>query len=175
MIRIINMVNDNNINNDAILSWDEYFMTIALIASLRSKDPNTKVGACIVDVNNHVLGTGYNGFIKGVDESCFPLSRDGEWLNTKYPYVIHAEVNCILNSVVSSLKDATLFCTLYPCNECAKQIIQSGIKRVVFLDNKHKDDKIYLASQRLFEVSGTKLEQLKSFSKEKLINLLSSS
>lgn len=142
------------------MNWDDYFMSNAIIASLRSKDPNTKVGACLVDKDKHIIGTGYNWFIKNTDDNLFPLNREGDWLNTKYPYIVHAEANCLLNTVVSSLKDSTLYCTLFPCNECAKLIIQSGIKRVVYLNNKHQNDNIYIASNRLFEASNTKIEKL---------------
>lgn len=139
--------------------WDAFFMSIALVTSLKSKDLNTKVGAVLVDGDNHIVGTGYNGFPKGVDDEQLPAGRDGMWLDTKYPYVVHAELNCILNSIVS-VKGCTLYCTLFPCNECAKAIIQAGIKRVVYLLDKHHDDDAYVASRRLFDMTGTELCQM---------------
>lgn len=155
------------------MNWDEYFMSIAVVVSLRSKDPNTKVGSCLVDENNHIIGTGYNWFIRNIDDNLFPTSREGSWLDTKYPYIIHAEANCLLNTVVSSLKNTTLYCTLYPCNECAKLIIQSGVKRVVYLDNKHKNDDIYVASERLFNSSSITVESMSDkFSISMLVNHL---
>lgn len=151
------------------LSWDNYFMAIAFIASLRSKDPNTKVGAVLVDGDKHIIGTGYNGFIKGIDESKLPFCRDGEWLQTKYPYVIHAEINCILNSITSTLKDSTLYCTLFPCNECVKAIIQKGIKEIVYL-NEPKIHDIYVASKRLIDLSNIECRKLKGFSISSIVN-----
>ena len=151
------------------LSWDEYFMAIAIVASLRSKDTNTSVGAVIVDPNKHIVATGYNGFPSGIKERELPKGRDGEWLNTKYPYTVHAELNAILNRTSLDLYGATIYCTLYPCNECAKAIIQSGIKEIVYLENKHKDDDIYKASEKLFSMTNIKIRQLNNFSKEALM------
>ena len=116
------------------ISWDEYFMGVSLLAAKRSKDPNTQVGACIVDSNHVILSTGYNGFPLGCSDDELPWARTGE--DTKYPYVVHAELNAILNSGGKSLRDATIYVGLFPCNECAKAIIQSGIREVVYLDDK---------------------------------------
>ena len=105
------------------ISWDEYFMGVSLLAAKRSKDPNTQVGACIVDSNHVILSTGYNGFPLGCSDDELPWARTGE--DTKYPYVVHAELNAILNSGGKSLRDATIYVGLFPCNECAKTIISS--------------------------------------------------
>jgi dCMP deaminase len=113
------------------ITWDEYFMGVALLAARRSKDPNTQVGACIVDENNVILTTGYNGFPIGCSDDEFPWDREGEI--TKYPYVVHAELNAILNASGKSLRGSRLYVALFPCNECAKAIIQAGIKKVIYL------------------------------------------
>lgn len=151
------------------LSWDSYFMSIAYIASLRSKDPNTKVGAVLIDQYKHIIGTGYNGFIKGIDESKLPLSRDGEWLETKYPYIVHAEINCILNSITTSLDGSTLYCTLFPCNECAKAIIQKGIKEIIYLNEPRTKD-TYIASKKLMDLSNITYRQLTEFNIRDILN-----
>ncbi len=118
------------------LKWDEYFMCLAQVCALRSKDPNTRVGACLVDENNKVISLGYNGMPTGCVDSKMPWSReDEEMLNTKYPYVCHAELNAILNAGGKSTKNATIYTTLFPCNECAKTIIQSGVVKVIYKQN----------------------------------------
>ncbi len=151
--------------NDYI-SWDEYFMGIAVLSSLRSKDPNTQVGACIVNGDKKIVGVGYNGFPIGCSDDDLPWMREGEWLDTKYPYVCHAELNAILNSSLPSLKGATLYVALFPCNECAKAIIQVGIKKVVYLSNKYKDADSTKASVRMMEAAGIELVELKTERKE---------
>lgn len=141
------------------ISWDEYFMGIALLSSLRSKDPSTKVGACIVDDNHKVVSIGYNGMPAGVDESELTWNK-GEDLDNKYLYVCHAEFNAILNTRNgASLKGCTVYVTLFPCNECAKAIIQTGIKEVVYLDNKYKDQTSTRASLKLLTLAGVKVRQ----------------
>lgn len=145
--------------NDYI-SWDEYFMGVALLAGKRSKDPNTQVGACIVDENNIILSTGYNGFPYGCSDDTFPWEREGE--DTKYKYVVHAELNAILNANGKLLKGAKLYVDLFPCNECAKAIIQSGIKEVVYLYDKYATTAETMASKRMLESSGVKTRQFKS-------------
>lgn len=115
------------------LSWDEYFMGVALLAAERSKDPNTRVGACIVDSRNRILSTGYNGFPQGCNDDGFPWEREGRLDETKYAYIVHAELNAILNAGGKSLADSRLFVILFPCNECAKAIIQAGIKEIFYL------------------------------------------
>ncbi|MDF2698555.1 MAG: cytidine deaminase [Haloplasmataceae bacterium] len=137
------------------LSWDEYFMGIAVLSANRSKDENTQVGACIVNQDKRIVGLGYNGLPIGCADSEYPWNREGEWLDTKYPYVVHAEPNAILNSN-SSLKDCIMYVTLFPCNECAKLIIQSGIKEVVYMEDKYKETDSIIASKRMFNSSGVK-------------------
>ena len=117
-----------------IISWDDYFMGLAHLSAMRSKDPSTQVGACIVGDDNRILSIGYNGAPNGFHDDEFPWERTGEFLDTKYPYVVHAEPNAILNAT-SDLTNATLYVTLFPCNECAKLIIQSGIKEVIYLSD----------------------------------------
>ena len=143
--------------NDYI-SWDEYFMRVALLASKRSKDPNTQVGACIVDKNNVILSTGYNGFPYGCSDDEFPWDRDGD--DTKYKYVVHAELNAILNSRGKSLTGAKLYVDLFPCNECAKAIIQSGVGEVVYLYDKYAHTAETQASKRMLTAAGVKFKQL---------------
>ena len=139
------------------INWNEYFMGVALLASKRSKDPSTQVGACIVDTENKILSTGYNGFPLGCSDDDFPWSRDGESTETKYPYVVHAELNAILNSRGKSLAGSKLYVALFPCNECAKAIIQSGISEVIYLSDKYKDTPLTKASRRMLETAGIKL------------------
>ena len=132
------------------ISWDEYFMGVARLSAMRSKDPHTQVGACIVNRKKRIIGIGYNGFPYGVEDDTFPWTQDGDWLDSKYPYVVHAEPNAILNSTVS-LDGATLYVTLFPCNDCAKLIIQSGIKELVYLEDKYHDQDSFTASRRMFD------------------------
>ena len=137
-----------------VLSWDEYFMSIALISAQRSKDPSTQVGACIVDENNHIIGIGYNGFPNGCKDDDFPWEKQSDdVLNTKYPYVCHAEMNAILNATQRRLEGCRMFVTLHPCNECAKMIIQCGIQTVYFLQNKYPNATATRATQRMFRAA----------------------
>lgn len=140
------------------ISWDEYFMGVALLASKRSKDPNTQVGACIVDSNNIILSTGYNGFPIGCSDDEYPWSREGT--DTKYPYVVHAELNTILNANGKNLRDSRLYVSLFPCNECAKAIIQSGIKEVIYLSDKYATTVGTVASKRMLKSAGVSVRQL---------------
>lgn len=142
-----------------VLSWDSYFMSIAHLSALRSKDPNTQVGACIVNPQKRVVGVGYNGFPKGCNDDEFPWEREGDFLETKYPYVVHAELNAILNSI-QSLNDCTIYVSLFPCNECAKAIIQSGIKCVVYESDKYNGTDANVASKKMFRDAGVELVQL---------------
>ena len=139
------------------ISWDEYFMGVALLAAKRSKDPNTQVGACIVDSDNIILSTGYNGFPYGCSDDVYPWERTGS--DTKYSYVVHAELNAILNAAGKDLKGARLYVDLFPCNECAKAIIQSGIAEVVYLYNKYAETPATQASRRMLISAGVKLTQ----------------
>lgn len=144
------------------ISWDEYFMGVALLASLRSKDPSTQVGACIVNRENKIVSTGYNGFPYGCSDEEYPWDRDGEWGETKYPYVVHGEMNAILNAHGISLQDARLYVVLFPCNECAKAIIQSGIREVVYLSDKYHDEPAFRASRRMLDSAGVTLRRLQT-------------
>ena len=137
--------------HNVYLSWDEYFMGITVFTSLRSKDPSSKVGAVIVNQKNHIVGTGYNGFIAGINESQYNWEREGSWLDTKYPYVVHAEANAILNSTTNNLENCKIYTTLFPCNECAKQIAQKGIKEVVYLSDKHRNQEYHTASLKILK------------------------
>ena len=148
------------------INWDEYFMGVALLAAKRSKDPNTQVGACIVDENNVILSTGYNGFPIGCSDDEFPWAREGE--QTKYPYVVHAELNAILNASGKSLRGAKIYVALFPCNECAKAIIQSGIKEVLYLSDKYNDTMLNIASKRMLMSAGVKFTQL-HFDRESIV------
>lgn len=138
------------------ISWDEYFMSMAILSSKRSKDPNTKVGACIVSMDKKVLSVGYNGMPIGIDDKKIPWGREGEELDTKYPYVCHAELNAILNSD-RNLHNSRIYVTLFPCNECAKALIQAGINEVVYLDDKYRDTNSGIASRRLLDMAGVKI------------------
>ena len=142
------------------ISWDEYFMGVAVLSALRSKDPNTQVGACIVNEDKKIVGVGYNGFPIGCSDDDLPWDREGEWLDTKYPYVCHAELNAILNSINGNLKNCTIYVDLFPCNECAKAIIQSGIKKVVYLSDKYKDTDSTKASKKMFSEAKVEFVQL---------------
>ena len=155
------MLNKPNIN------WDEYFMGMALLSSQRSKDPNTKVGACIVDADHKIVSNGYNGMPTGIDETKISWNK-GEGLDSKYLYVCHAEFNAILNTRDgAALKGCTLYVTLFPCNECTKAIIQTGIKEVVYLDNKYADTTAIKASLLMLQLAGVKVREYKG----RLINI----
>lgn len=138
------------------LTWDEYFMGIALLSSQRSKDPSTQVGACIVDKNNKILSMGYNGMPCHCSDDEYPWDNKGEPLNTKYLYVCHAELNAILNYGGGSLAGAKVYTTLFPCNECAKAIIQSGITDVIYMCDKYCETDSVIASKRMFDTAGVK-------------------
>lgn len=152
------------------ISWDEYFMGIAILSSRRSKDPSTQVGACIVNNHNKIMSVGYNGFPRGCNDDEFPWERTGDEYETKYPYVCHAELNAILNNGGGSLEDCKIYVALFPCNECAKAIIQSGIKEVFYLSDKYADSVGVRASKRMFESAGVKYIQLKPAKDELIID-----
>ncbi|MBR0516382.1 MAG: dCMP deaminase family protein [Eubacterium sp.] len=142
--------------NDYI-SWDQYFMGIAMLSAERSKDPNTQVGACIVGPDNRILSVGYNGMPQGCEDDDMPWGRDGAALESKYMFVCHAELNAILNYRGSrNFKDARLYVTLFPCNECAKAIIQSGIKEIIYGSDKYHGTDSTLASKKMFDLTGIK-------------------
>ena len=142
------------------ISWDEYFMGVAKLSAARSKDPNTQVGCCIVSPDNKILSMGYNGFPIGCSDDLFPWAREGESdLDTKYFYTVHSELNAILNYRGGSLDGAKLYVSLFPCNECAKAIIQAGIKEVIYDSNKYQDTESVIASARMMESAGVSLRQ----------------
>ena len=136
------------------ISWDEYFMGIAKLSGERSKDPNTQVGACIVSSDNKILSMGYNGFPIGCSDDDFPWSREGEPLENKYFYSTHGELNAILNYRGGSLEGAKMYVTLFPCNECAKAIIQAGIRTLIYASDKYSDTPSVIASKRMFDSAG---------------------
>ncbi len=153
------------------ISWDEYFMGISLLAAMRSKDPNTQVGACIVNENNKIMSVGYNGFPLGCSDDEFPWERTGDSsVDTKYPFVCHAELNAILNNAGAPLQGCSIYVALFPCNECAKAIIQSGIKKVLYLSDKYKDTDGVKASKKMFDAAGVEYRQLTMSHKEIVIN-----
>lgn len=138
------------------INWDEYFMGIALLSGERSKDPSSQVGACIVSQDNKILSMGYNGFPIGCSDEDISWEREGDTLDTKYPYVCHAELNAILNYTGTSLKGSKVYVALFPCNECAKAIIQSGIKEIIYMDDKYKDTDSVKASKRMLDMCHVK-------------------
>lgn len=144
------------------ISWDEYFMGIALLSGERSKDPNSQVGACIVSPDNKILSIGYNGFPICCSDDEIPWDREGDFVDTKYPYVCHSELNAILNYTGSTLKQSRIYVTLFPCNECAKAIIQSGIKEVIYMSDKYKDTDSVKVSKKMLDMAGVKYTQYKS-------------
>jgi len=140
------------------ISWDEYFMGIAILSSKRSKDPSSQVGAAIIR-DKRVLSLGYNGMPRGCDDSCMPWGKTSEDpLKTKYPYVVHAELNAILNAN-KDLSGATLYVTMFPCNECAKAIIQTGIKEIIYLSDKHHNEMAGIASNKMLDLAGVKIRK----------------
>lgn len=135
------------------LSWDEYFMAVALLSAQRSKDPSTQVGACVANEQNKIVGVGYNGFPWGCSDDELPWNRQGKFLETKYPYVCHAELNAVLNSISRDLKGCRIYVGLFPCNECTKVIIQAGIKEIIYLSDKYKDTDQVKASKIMLDKS----------------------
>lgn len=152
----------NNKQRKEYLSWDEFFMGVAILASERSKDPNTQVGACIVSADNKILSVGYNGTPNGFEDIYFPWDREGDELNTKYLYVVHAERNAILNyrGNIKDFEGAKLYVTMFPCNECAKEVIQVGIKDIIYLDDKYVNTNGVIASKRMLDVCNVKYSKL---------------
>ena len=156
---------------EGYLCWDDYFMSVALLSGKRSKDPNTQVGACIVNKNNVIESIGYNGLPKGCSDDEFPWEKEGEMLNTKYPFVVHAELNAILNAKGKDLSGCKIYVALFPCNECAKAIIQSGISEVVYLSDKYSNTDSVKASKMMFKCAGVELRQLVPSYKEIKLSL----
>lgn len=153
------------------INWDEYFMGIAILSSQRSKDPSTQVGACIVSEDNKILSIGYNGFPRGCSDDEISWDREGDFQNTKYPYVCHAELNSILNYTGPTLRGSKIYVALFPCNECAKAIIQSGIKEVIYMCDKYKETDGVRVSKKMFDMSGVKYTQYKSRGKKLTLEL----
>lgn len=141
------------------ITWDEYFMGLAHLSALRSKDPNTQVGACIIDQDKKVVSIGYNGMPRGCNDQDFPWARDGGFLETKYAFVVHAELNAILNSP-RPVNGCTLYVSLFPCNECAKAIIQSGIKKIIYESDKYDGTEGNIASKKMLDEAGVEYVQL---------------
>ncbi len=149
-----------------IITWDQYFMGVAKLSAYRSKDPNTQVGACIVNPENRIVGVGYNGLPMGCEDTEFPWSvRKGDLYDTKYPYVVHAELNAILNSI-QKLKDCRIYVSLFPCHECAKAIIQSGIKEIVYEDDKYSGSQSDRAAKRILDAAGVTYRKVPEFNVE---------
>ena len=144
------------------ITWDEYFMGVAYLSGMRSKDPNTQVGACIVSEDNKILSMGYNGLPRGCSDDEFPWTREGDPLDNKYFYTTHSELNAILNYRGGSLENAKMYVTLFPCNECAKAIIQSGIKTIVYDSDKYNATAAVIASRRMLDAAGVRYYQYKS-------------
>jgi len=142
------------------LEWDEYFMGVAFLAAQRSKDPSTQVGACIVNPQRKIVGIGYNGFPIGCSDDELPWSKTAaDRLDTKYPYVCHAELNAIINKNSSDVRGCTMYVTLFPCNECAKLSIQAGLAKIIYLSDKHHNKPEMVASRKLFDMVGLKYER----------------
>ena len=152
------------------INWDEYFMGIAILASYRSKDPNTAVGACIVNDDNIILSIGYNGAPRGLNDDNMPWEREGDFLNTKYAYVCHSELNAILN-YRGNVENTKMYVTLFPCNECAKAIVQAGIKEVIYLSDKYDGTDGNIVSKKIFDEVGVKYTEYKSTNRKIEIDL----
>lgn len=159
----------SNKRNDYI-AWDDYFMGVSLLAAERSKDPSTQVGACIVSDDNRILSTGYNGFPQGCSDDDFPWNRDASAGETKYNFVVHAELNAILNAGGKSLIGSRIFVSLFPCHECAKAIIQAGVKEVVYLSDKYNGTESDNASKRMLNAAGVKLTKIKPTKAQIVLN-----
>ncbi len=154
------------------ISWDEYFMAVAKLAGMRSKDPNSQVGCCIVSADNKILSMGYNGFPLGCSDDEYPWARENDDpLRTKYPYVTHSELNAILNYRGGTLEGAKLYVSLFPCNECAKAIIQAGIKTVIYDCNKYADTPAVIASMKMFRSAGVEIRQYRATGREITISV----
>lgn len=148
------------------ITWDEYFMGIAYLSGMRSKDPNTQVGACIVSQDNKILSMGYNGFPAGCSDDEFPWEREGDPINNKYFYTTHSELNAILNYRGGSLEGSKVYVSLFPCNECAKALIQAGIKEVIYDSDKYKNMPSSIASRRMLDAAGVKYRKYEASGRE---------
>lgn len=152
------------------ISWDEYFMGVALLSAKRSKDPNTQVGACIVNVKNKIVGAGYNGLPIGCHDDDFPWEKQGDFLQTKYPYICHAELNAILNNIGMDLSGCKIYTALFPCNECSKAIIQSGITEVIYLSDKYEGTDTAKASKRMLDKAAVTYRKVVSTNRSLVIS-----
>jgi len=144
------------------ITWDEYFMGVALLSAKRSKDPSTQVGACIVNEKNKIVGAGYNGLPMGCDDDEFPWEKTGDFLETKYPYICHAELNAILNNIGMDLRGCKIYTALFPCNECTKAIIQAGITEVIYLSDKYEGSDIFKASKIMLDKAGVRYRKVET-------------
>lgn len=153
------------------INWDSYFMGVAMLSAQRSKDPSTQVGACIVSNDNKILSVGYNGAPNGYDDNSMPWDREGDFLNTKYAYVCHAELNAILNNKGSNLEGAKIYVDLFPCNECAKAIIQSGIKEVIYKSDKYNGTDANIASKKMLDYCNIKYRKYEDINKQVILDL----
>lgn len=162
VIAEVNFMNKTEQKRSDYLSWDEYFMAVALLSAHRSKDPNTQVGACVANEQNKIVGVGYNGFPWGCSDDKLPWAREGAFLDTKYPYVCHAEVNAVLNSITYNLNNCRIYVGLFPCNECTKVIIQAGIKEIIYMSDKYKETDTVRASKMMLDHAGISYRQFKT-------------
>lgn len=153
------------------ISWDEYFMGIAAMSAMRSKDPGTQVGACIVSQKNRILSMGYNGFPNGCSDDDFPWTREGDSLSNKYFYSTHSELNAILNYQGGSLEGTKMYVTLFPCNECAKAVIQAGIKTIICDSDKYAETPAVIASKRMLDAAGVRYYQYQHTNRTVTLNL----
>lgn len=152
------------------ISWDEYFIGVAILSTYRSKDPNTQVGACIVNDENKIVSIGYNGTPRGLNDNEMPWNREGDFINSKYAYVCHSELNAILN-YNGSLKGTRIYVTLFPCNECAKAIVQAGIKEIIYLSDKYDGTESNIVSKKILDTVGIKYRKYESTNKKITIEL----
>ena len=162
---------NQNQKRQGYLSWDQYFMGVAMLSAQRSKDPGSQVGACIVNQDNRILSVGYNGMPTGCQDDQMPWAREGDFLESKYAFVCHAELNAILNNDGGSLRGTRIYVTLFPCNECAKAIIQSGIREIVYLSDKYADTDAVVASKRMLQMAGVVLRQYQPAEREITLTL----
>ncbi len=160
-----------NQKREDYITWDEYFMGVAKLSGMRSKDPNTQVGCCIVSKDNKILSMGYNGLPRGCSDDEFPWCREGEPLDNKYFYSTHSELNAILNYKGTQLEGSKLYVSLFPCNECAKAIIQSGIATIIYEDDKYANTPSVIASKRMLDAAGVRYYQYNHTGRQVQINL----
>ena len=153
------------------LKWDEYFMGIALLSAMRSKDPGTQVGGCIVSPNNRIMSVGYNGMPSGCSDDDYPFDREVAPLDTKYLFVCHEELNAILKHRGNSLEGCRIYTTLFPCNECAKALIQAGIKEIIYMQDKYADTDSVIASKMMMKSAGVKFREYVSGDKNIVLEL----